>query len=110
IIDHEKLELLDVVSGDLPEFSKEENTGLVQLEEDKINVAWFKSNAPPHTLGSEGAEGGALFKMKVKALQPISEISTVLNWDKEKVAIPTGFFDASGCVDDVELQAIITPT
>ncbi|HAD12553.1 MAG TPA: hypothetical protein DCF33_08950, partial [Saprospirales bacterium] len=70
-IDHEKLELLDVVSGDLPEFSKEENTGLVQLEEDKINVAWFKSNALPHTLGSEGAEGGALFKMKVKALQPI---------------------------------------
>ncbi|MFN0174315.1 MAG: T9SS type A sorting domain-containing protein [Saprospiraceae bacterium] len=108
-LDHEKLEVLDVLAGDLPEFSKEDNAGLTQLEHDQINIAWFKSNVQPHTLGSSGSEWGSLFKVRAKALQPITDISSVINLDKEKVAIPTGFFDVSGCVDDVQLQAVITP-
>ena len=107
--DHQKLEVLDVFSGDLPEFSEEDNIGMSQLENDQINIAWFKSDVQPHTLGSEGSEGGSLFKVKAKALQPISDFSDVINLGKEKVAIPTGFFDISGCVDDVQLQAVITP-
>ncbi len=105
-MDHEKLELLDVTPGNLPELSKTESIGLSSLEEDKLNMVWFKSDGQPQTLN---AAGSMLVKLTVKALQPITDLGSALNIHNESISLPTGFFNAFGCIENIQLQAVLTP-
>jgi Secretion system C-terminal sorting domain len=105
-IDHEKLEVLDLTAGDVPSFSKEENAGLTMLEENKLNIAWFNPFGQASALASQN---NSLFKLTVKALQPIASPETAISIHNEQSELQTGFFNALGCVEGIQLQAAIVP-
>jgi len=70
-------------------------------EEDKFAVAWFKPDATTTTLSANAS----LFKLKVKTLQPVSDMNDALQL--EHPLVESAFFLATGCKSAVELQASV---
>jgi hypothetical protein len=101
-VDHEQLEVQDVENGSLPEFTKEDNTGMTKLAKDQLNLVWFQSSTAPHTL----TDNSTLFKITVKALQPVSDLSSAISLHPEKTLLKSAFFDENGC-KEVQLSGDI---
>ena len=94
-VDHEQLEVQAVDNGSLPEFAAEDNVGMTKLAEDQLNMVWFQSSTASHTI----ADNNTLFKITVKALQPVSDLGSAISLDTEKALLKSEFFDDNGCVE-----------
>jgi len=89
-IDHEKLQVMSVSSGTLPDFSQQHNVGMSLLEDDQLNVLWFQNNTQTVSVGSQSD----ILKIRVKALQPITNLEEGISFGGD---LPSKIFKLNGC-------------
>ncbi len=96
--DPSKIEILSPQPGTLSDYNTE-NFGLTHLAEGKLRTLWFKEDGAPSTFGTNTTA----FKLRCRALQPISNLESVLHVEEES-EFDSGFFNTGG----IEVPAQIT--
>jgi|GEM_PF-1251508 hypothetical protein len=96
-IDPAYLEVISIEDADLPQLTAK-NFGDRIKEKGELRTLWYEDKAKPVSL----PDGATLFKIKAKALQPISNLQNVLQID-EKI-LPTEFVANAKPTDGVELE------
>jgi hypothetical protein len=95
----EDFEYVSAISGLLDGFSPENALGGINHGKDNIKVVWLDENLTPKTL----ADGSELFKITLKALHDIPDLSQVITLDKS--VLDTYFLsNGAGCKGDASLE------
>jgi hypothetical protein len=92
-------EYISSESINLPDYTEEESIGGLINGKDGLKFLWLSSGNTATSL----ANGTSLFRVKLKAKKPISDLSQVLSLDKS--VLETFFITPNGsCVDNTSLQ------
>lgn len=76
---NDHFELLDIIDVSLPAYTKEDQFGLMQLEENEVKTLWFNETGASTTL----TNNSTLFSLVIKAKQPVANLQTLLTLDND---------------------------